>query len=337
MTEVSVIIPVYNNEEFIYKSLQSLKRQVFRNFEAIIINDGSTDKTKNIILSMIKDDERFKLINIENKGQGIARYIGIKVARGRYATFLDGDDFVKPTWLSQMVSDIRIQHADMVCINYAEYYEKSEKYIKNGFASDSLRMNASDFYKEWCIDKRLKGFLWNKIFRMDLMKKCNEKLEFSFMEDSYLLLKFLSLSKRIFFDRSVEYFYRIRKLSTINATYKPEDLVALKKFKSIITFQEKNNPHLKYYFEMRFLKIELLILMRMNLKQLQSVDGRELLEDFTLRTWLSRRYLVPFFNKIDTFIIQGIRGPKSALYFLKMRSCMVQIQRIYRSHKNSAF
>ena len=93
---ISIIIPIYNVENFLTKTLKSVQNQTFTNFEAICINDGSTDNSADIVKSFADADKRFKWINQENQGVAAARNYGIQTAEGKYIMFLDGDDYMHP-------------------------------------------------------------------------------------------------------------------------------------------------------------------------------------------------------------------------------------------------
>ena len=99
MSKISVIIPVYNAEEFLSECLNSVLEQTHQNFEIICVNDGSTDGSLNILNSWALYDKRIKIINQENQGQSAARNKGLDVARGKYIFFLDSDDFIHPQTL----------------------------------------------------------------------------------------------------------------------------------------------------------------------------------------------------------------------------------------------
>lgn len=92
--KISIIIPVYNLEQYIGKLLYSIQAQDYEDYEVILVNDGSTDRSVEVIKEIICADERFHLINQENQGPGAARNTGINVARGEYILFFDGDDFI---------------------------------------------------------------------------------------------------------------------------------------------------------------------------------------------------------------------------------------------------
>ena len=94
MSEISVIIPVYNSEKYIKKCLDSLLNQTFKNFEIICVNDGSVDNSLKILEEYKLKDHRIVLINSKNEGLGSARNKALDVAKGRYIIFVDSDDWV---------------------------------------------------------------------------------------------------------------------------------------------------------------------------------------------------------------------------------------------------
>ncbi|WP_405316129.1 glycosyltransferase family 2 protein [Methanobrevibacter sp.] len=126
MPEISVILPVFNSEEFIGKAIESVLAQTFEDFELIIVNDGSTDSSKEIIDSF--SDERIRIINQSNQGPGAARNNALKIAQGSYVMYLDSDDWFCPDALEVAYSEITNYDADFTffkMINYdgKRYYE----------------------------------------------------------------------------------------------------------------------------------------------------------------------------------------------------------------------
>lgn len=119
---ISIIVPAYNVGEFLRECIQSIKNQTYDHWEAIIVNDGSTDDTVDIIQELIKDDKRFSLINQQNGGTSKARNSGIKAATGTHLAFMDGDDFWQPTFLDEMMEAIQIMDVEMAYCGYTHLY-----------------------------------------------------------------------------------------------------------------------------------------------------------------------------------------------------------------------
>ena len=101
---ISVIVPVYNVEEYIEECLDSIKNQTFTDFEVILVNDGSTDNSQAICELYCDQDSRFCLINQENKGQSIARNRGVAESKGKFIVFIDSDDIVSVDLLNQLIN-----------------------------------------------------------------------------------------------------------------------------------------------------------------------------------------------------------------------------------------
>ena len=151
MPEISVIIPVYNVEEKIERCLGSLQNQKFSDFEVILINDGSSDRSGKICDEYASMDKRIKVIHQKNQGVSVARNIGISIARGKYITFVDSDDYVSRDFLYSLYSDIVSCNADIaICNYYMVSLNEDHVCMKHGYnAGDVLEPDEikSVFYK----------------------------------------------------------------------------------------------------------------------------------------------------------------------------------------------
>lgn len=127
MPEISVILPVFNSEEFIGKAIESVLAQTFEDFELIIVNDGSTDSSKEIIDSF--SDERIRIISQSNQGPGAARNNALKMAQGSYVMYLDSDDWFCPDALEVAYSEINKYDADFTFFKMINY--DGERYYEN--------------------------------------------------------------------------------------------------------------------------------------------------------------------------------------------------------------
>lgn len=144
MPKFSIIIPLYNKEKYIENTLKSVLKQTFQDFEIIIINDGSTDLSIELV-NQIQDD-RIKLVHQENQGVSVARNNGIKLAEAEYICFLDADDFWKLNYLENLFDTIKkFPDAKMYCSRYVTQIN-SNKFIKNTF------LNIKDDYEGYIED-----------------------------------------------------------------------------------------------------------------------------------------------------------------------------------------
>lgn len=119
---VSIVVPAYNVEQFISETLESIQRQTFTNWEAIIVDDGSSDNTVEVVQNFIQHDNRFRLICQPNGGVSKARNTGLLAALGTYLSFLDGDDMWKPTFLAELLSTFQANDINMAYCGYTHLY-----------------------------------------------------------------------------------------------------------------------------------------------------------------------------------------------------------------------
>jgi CDP-glycerol glycerophosphotransferase len=161
---VSVVIPVFNVERYLDKCLASIVNQTYGNLEIIVVDDGSTDGSADIIRSYSRKDRRIKVYTIENSGNGVARNIGIAKARGKFLTFADSDDIVPRDAYAVMLKQLSDSNSDFVCGSYQRIHGTKRwtpQSAKDVHGVDRIGINLDQF-PEAIHDI----FLWNKIFRM---------------------------------------------------------------------------------------------------------------------------------------------------------------------------
>ena len=124
---ISVVIPTYNNDDTIILTLESISQQNFKNYEVIIINDGSIDNSKEKIDEYIKDKMNFKQIYKTNTGVSDSRNYGIENAKGKYITFLDADDYIEKDYFLNFNNDNNDN--DLVVYGYKQHYKDRRKYV----------------------------------------------------------------------------------------------------------------------------------------------------------------------------------------------------------------
>lgn len=166
--KVSLIIPVYNVERYLYRCLYYAVNQTLKNIEIIIINDGSTDLSLNIINEFLAKDKRITLINQENQGLSAARNAGILCANGEYIAFLDSDDSMEITYLEKMYNFAKATDSDIVMCNYCKVNEK------NGHISPIKRnikqtiFSSEDAVHKIILDISIQNYAWDKIYKRSL-------------------------------------------------------------------------------------------------------------------------------------------------------------------------
>ena len=222
MIKVSIIIPVYNVEDYLEECLDSVCAQTLKDIEIICIDDGSTDNSLNILKEYASKDSRIKIITRKNGGQASARNLGIKKARGEYIAFVDSDDFVEKTMFEKLYSKAQNNSLDISMCKIATYNNQTGE-IKDNVWYYMLGV-FRDFKKDVFSHTDTREFtceiavtVYNKIYKTSLLKDNNilfpEGLIFEdekFFFDVYLRAKRVSIV-----DESL-YYYRVnRKGSTV--------------------------------------------------------------------------------------------------------------------------
>lgn len=222
--KVSVIVPIYNMEKYLKKSLSSLKEQTLKNIEFICVNDGSKDKSLEIMNSFAQSDKRFKIINQPNSGAGKARNNGLKLAAGEYIAFLDPDDWIDNTTYEKLYEQAKRQDCDLLVFNYKNVDEKGKTLSSVRF-KDNFK-GIFDLNSEKCFnwrnvkEKVFGGFFyasWNKIYRKDFIT--NNKIHFtncSLSEDNAFVFASTLMAKKIGYNDDVYYNYLSRNNSAVH-------------------------------------------------------------------------------------------------------------------------
>ena len=168
--KISIIVPVYNSEKYIKKCLDSILNQTLSDIEIILINDGSTDNTKNIIEDYANTDSRIILINQENSGPSVSRNKGINIARGKYLGFVDADDYLEPNMYEELYYLASKNKSQIAMCAYREVYcyEKKEIEVKTKLNINTIYNKSkiiSDIVSTFAKNENY-GFysLWNKIY-----------------------------------------------------------------------------------------------------------------------------------------------------------------------------
>lgn len=205
--DVSIIIPVYNAENYIEKCIKSLINQTYKFLEIIFVNDGSTDSSLQILKKYRLEYNNIIILEQKNKGQGEARNLGIKNARGRFITFADSDDWLSDEYIEVLYKDIIDNNADISICNMAKVIEKSEIEIKSS-KFPFKELNREEAIKQILLDKELKSYPWGKMYKKDLFEK--NKITFPqrmFYEDLAIIIKLFFYAEKIVLNNQYCYYY----------------------------------------------------------------------------------------------------------------------------------
>lgn len=170
MIDVSIIVPVYNKERFLEECMECLVNQTHKNIEIICVDDGSTDRSLEILRDYKQRDNRVVVISQENKGAGNARNIGIRNAKGRYMQFLDADDFFELDMIENMLKQAEQKQAEIVICNALEYnqetkIEEAHKWLN----TQNLEMDVFSYKDVDNIFSITTSSIWNKLYKKEFI------------------------------------------------------------------------------------------------------------------------------------------------------------------------
>lgn len=169
--KVSLIIPVYNVENYIEKCLSSVVNQTLQGIEIILVNDGSTDQSMDIVNIFENEHSNIRIINKENGGLSSARNSGLKIATGKYIAFLDSDDYIDETMLEKMYKRAVERDLDIVSCNLTKVDPDQEILGEEKNVLDySHTYNKYDVISEYLLNN-IPAYAWNKMYRKSLFDK----------------------------------------------------------------------------------------------------------------------------------------------------------------------
>lgn len=212
--EISVIIPVYNVEKYIGRCLSSLVEQTFRSFEVIAVNDGATDDSALILHHFAEKYDFIRVIDQKNAGMSKARNVGMAQARGRFFSFVDGDDYVCPTFLEELYSACLETGADISCCYYYFHFLENDFLFEYPFRCKGTFTGAEAMHK-LLRDMQIQSLAWNKLYRRELFTDYGVTFPSMTFEDMATSSRLFAHARRVtVIDRPL-YYYNQRSSSTL--------------------------------------------------------------------------------------------------------------------------
>lgn len=257
---ISIVIPVYNAEKYLEQCLNSIKNQTYKNFEVILVNDGSIDHSESICMDFVKVDTRFKYFTKVNGGASSARNLGLDNAQGKYITFIDADDWVDENHLEVLINNIKENNSDMAVSSIKKFdnvskfgfrvHSKQEKYLLNYNKLNREEflvilpklIHASNSYK----------IAVSKLFKKELLSDVRFDESIVYGEDLDFFFKIYNNISSISYVDEVSYIYRLYDESTsskFGQLYMEQELGIYKKMYEKI--EELGLPTIRYYNTIR--------------------------------------------------------------------------------------
>lgn len=202
---ISVVIPVYNGENYIDKCLTNILNQTYKNLEILIINDGSTDNTSKILEKY--KDKRIRIINQKNMGLTMSRNVGLDNFRGDYLYFVDVDDYIEPDTIEYLYNLSIKYSSDIATCRCIDVYNFN-KVIKHKKEKISV-ISGEDMIKKVLISRNREVAAWNKLISRKVVKDI--RLEKRINDDICFTYRLMMNTDKVVISNQIKYYYLVRK------------------------------------------------------------------------------------------------------------------------------
>ena len=306
--KISLIIPVYNVESYLGKCLDTVESQTYKDSEVIIVNDGSTDNSLEIIEKYVARNKNFQNFTIKNSGLGGARNYGLTKATGEYVVFLDSDDYISSDCLEKFAKAAKESNSDIIVCNSVDVDEQgnvvrqTENNINNGTVT--LAKNPNILFNRFCA--------WGKMYRRSLF----DGLEFQsrvWYEDLRLVPKLYLKANNITYIEDVLFYYLQRAGSIMNNTNAARNIEIIEAFEDVITYFKKVDAYETYKSELEYLVLEHLAVAAVTRVVLcKGQEKRRVLREL-------EKYLATFSELYTNKYIDNLGRNKKLIAFLNKR------------------
>lgn len=233
MVEVSIIVPVYNVENYLKKCVQSILLQTFKDFEVILVDDGSTDQSGKLCDELACLDERISVVHQKNRGLSAARNAGLAMAKGKYVAFIDSDDWILEDMIAVLHELILKKQADIAECNYIKVSKESEIKQPDLQVVELIGEEKNlELYSERCFGAIV---VWNKLYDIRLFDNllfCEGRRN----EDQIITPQLFYKANKIVSTNHIGYCYFQRPGSIMHSSFSLKNLEALDAYKDTRNF-----------------------------------------------------------------------------------------------------
>lgn len=340
--DLSIVIPVYNVEKYLTKCLNSILKQELKNFEVILVNDGSTDNSLKVCQEFSNRDARVSVINQKNAGVSAARNAGIKLAIGKYIGFVDPDDWISPKMYTHLLKEAEDNGSDVVICDYFEVRGEVYHPIKINLTSKELVNGdiCEQLIKPMIANEQIGmntvwGCVWRLLIKKELISKHNIYFDESIplMEDLIFTFNILSVSQKVKYVDECYYYYLIRTGSAVTSFR--ENLLEnnLNVYNKLIASAKKHNKlnELEIFFKYRYITTMIDSLLNIcKLENKKSVSAKIK----AIKTICNDETLCKYFREVNTnsnnfkwkLILQLTKDQKAFLLFLVLKSFYLSLK-----------
>jgi glycosyltransferase involved in cell wall biosynthesis len=251
VSEISVIVPVYNVEQYIGRCIDSILNQSYKDFELIIVDDGSKDKSIEIVENNFCDS-RIKMVHKENAGLPQARKAGLEASIGKYIVFVDADDWIEPQMLDILHKKIIENKADILCCGL-QFEDNIGRILKYQSVYSEIEMNSVEAVKNIHISTSVYTYMWNKMFCRETLRLDDFPTGHFIGEDYCTMMNILKREYKIVHIEEILYHYVQHGSNMLKATYGESQRLAYNKYMELRPRLLTDYPEFKriivnYYF-----------------------------------------------------------------------------------------
>ena len=242
---ISIVIPVYNVEKYLEKCIKSIINQTYKNLEIIIVDDGSPDNCPKMCDEFARKDKRIKVIHKENGGLSDARNAGINIAKGKYITFIDSDDYISNDYVEYMYNLIKIYNAQIATCEVEIVYLEKERTYNTEYIENIEVLNPRDFFYNMLFAKKSDVTACAKLYETRLFEKIRYPKGIVY-EDTATTYKLIEECEKIVTGNKKCYFYftRPNSISKISG-FNSNELDYIKNTNEMLEYLKNKYPDLE--------------------------------------------------------------------------------------------
>ncbi|MCM1141034.1 MAG: glycosyltransferase [Muribaculum sp.] len=236
METVSILIPCFNVEQFLRKCVESICSQTYNSIQIVMIDDGSTDNTWQVMQKLVSSDTRIEIYHQENKGVAATRNALLSRIKGEYALFVDADDWIEPNMVEFLLDKINVHKADVAICGMV----KNDIIVSSDYKENLL--DRSETVEKFLLHNELRGSLWNKLVKTSLFHNLSFDSSISYGEDALFCWQiFEKVDKVVLTDRQL-YHYRMNDSSISHSKFGKQKLTGNEVWRKITEDVELSWP-----------------------------------------------------------------------------------------------
>lgn len=256
---ITVIVPIYNVEDYLDRCVKTICQQTYKNLEIILVDDGSPDRCGQMCDDYAKQDERIKVIHKPNGGLSDARNAGIEIATGEYLVFVDSDDYIHHEMIGRLYNALKVYRADLAVCGYEEVTEEQEADVTRPMKGEGEILVGDEDKKRHLFGPDFIAFnvAWNKLYKRSMFAQ-ERYPKGKIHEDEFVTYKLVDRAERIVYLKENYYFYVQRNQSIMQIGFSQKRLHRLEAYQEKLEYFAESQKW--DYFQEHLLGMRCLIL-----------------------------------------------------------------------------